>query len=194
MAQKKINPRFPFNFLPKDVRLIRKAVEPYFLGTISMTLSAHRQFLPDCPTLFRHIRSPLKNNFKINVAEGYIDYLGFDSEFKKALLDFYRENLILDKDQLADRGRTPRSRALRRLANMFLDLRGERLRQILVVDSESKERWERNLGKGFTWADVRILASTAAKVVGPLFRKYYKKHYNEKTLEREFRRYLDDSP
>ena len=192
MKRKKTAPtRPPFNFDPKDVRLIREAVEPYFLGTLSITLSAERQFLPDCPNVTLHIKRPLKKGFRPDVAEKYINYLGFDSQFKTALLHFYRENLPTDEEHRVDHRRTPRSKAILRLAKMFRELRGERLREILTPDDESVERWQSRLRKhDLSWKDVYIPSPVAAKVAKSLFKKLRMEEWSRKTLQEEFARHF----
>ena len=140
-----------------------------------------------------HIERPLKKGFRIDVAEGYINYLGFDSQFKKGLLEFYRENLMADEEHRLDHGRTPRSKALLRLAKMFREHRGERLREILTPDEESVERWQSRLRKhDITWEDVYIPSSVAAKVATTLFKRLRNAEWSEKTLKEEFARHFRD--
>jgi hypothetical protein len=192
--------RLPFNFLEQDVRRIRRVIEPYFLGTLHMTLSVERVH-PDFRNLFDHIRRPLKKDFNPQHAARCIRYLHLDAKkverprgTKKKTAEMTLEEILLEyyeaaaeKDK-ALHGKVSRADHVRKLAELFLELRDEPLRDILAVDPESKNRWEENLRRNnLTWSDVAIPSSVAAKVVQPLFRKYWKVGWS---LERAFRRHL----
>jgi len=195
--------RLPFNFLAQDVQRIREAIEPWFLGTLHITLEVGRVH-PDFPGLFDHIRRPLKKGFDPEKAARCIRYLQLDAKkvedpkgipkdtkemtLEEVLLEHYEE--AAKKDE-ALHGKLSRADHVRKLAELFLELRGEPLRAILAADPESAERWGANLRRmNLTWADVAIPASVAGKVVSRLFKKHWKVGWSAEVLAREFRRHL----
>jgi hypothetical protein len=139
-----------------------------------------------CPPDAIHVKAPGRG-FNFKHAESCIDYLGLDHQTKEAFLRFYRENITKEEQVRALYGRTGRADAIRRLANMFIGLRGEKLQKILTPDDASAKRWDNLLREhGLKWADIYIPAPTAAKVTTVLSKKLRNMDKSEKSLKTEF--------
>lgn len=130
--------------------------------------------------------------FNMSLADEWLRYLGFERNFREALLKFYNEHLWGGPDWHPGwKASIKDHKILRRLGCLFFrGLTGEWLKEVLTFEPDFKERWEQQLGlRGLTWDDVHITPYTAAYITSELFKEVHNIKISKRQIREELERF-----